>query len=95
MREFGFKLSVISAPLRVDSWLLSAVFRSGIPATDVAQTLRFSRFIALPPTPLGFKALFAQIRALLRVWHTGVLQTSVFLEWIGPWALRVQKYAVL
>ena len=49
-----------------------------------AQTLRFSGFYACPPAPLAFKAFLAQNRALLRVWRTCVLQTSVFIEWIGP-----------
>ena len=63
----GCKLSVISAPLREVSLALPAVLVSGPPGTHVAQTLRFSRFIALPPRPLAFKAFLAQNRALLRV----------------------------
>ena len=51
--------------------------------TEFAQTLCFPRFNACPPSPLAFGARFAQNRALLRVWRTGVLQTSVFIEWIG------------
>ena len=95
MREFGFKLSVIAAPLREVPLALPAVSRSGLDGTRFAQTLCFSKFNACPRGPLAFKAFLAQNRALLRVWRTGVLQTSVFIEWIGPRAPRVQKSAVL
>ena len=69
LREFGVKLSVIAAPLREVSWLRSAVSASGIDGMHVAQTLRFSRFIAGPRPPLAFKAFLVQNRALLRVWR--------------------------
>ena len=65
-------------------WPLSAVLCSGKAGFDFAQTLRFSGFHACPPSPAEFKAFLARIRALLRVWRTCVLQTSVFIEWIGP-----------
>ena len=84
LREFGAKLSVIAAPLREVPWPLCAVWVRGRPGIDFAQTLRFSGFHACPRPPLAFKAFLAQNRALLRVWRTGVLQTSVFIEWIGP-----------
>ena len=49
LREFGVQTTVIAAPLR---WvgLLPAVLGPGPVGTHVAQTLRFSRFIA-PPLP--------------------------------------------
>ena len=84
LREFGVKLSVIAAPLREVPWPLPAVLVRGWAGTHFAQTLRFSVFHACPPAPLEFKAFLAQNRALLRVWRTCVLQTSVFIEWIGP-----------
>ena len=84
LREFGVKLSVIAAPLREVPWPLPAVLVRGFPGTHFAQTLCFSRFYAGPPAPLAFKAFLAQNRALLRVWRTCVLLTSVFIEWIGP-----------
>ena len=65
-------------------WLLSAVSRSGTAGIDFAQTLRFSGFYACPRSPRAFGTHFAQNRALLRVWRTCVLVTSVFIEWIGP-----------
>ena len=45
LREFGVQTTVIAAPLR---WvgLVPAVLGPGDPGTHVAQTLRFSRFIA-------------------------------------------------
>ena len=83
LREFGSKLSVIAAPLCEVSWLRSAVSPLGQTGPHVAKTLRFSRFIALPPAPLAIKAFLTLNRVLLRVWRTGVLQTSFFLKWIG------------
>ena len=65
-------------------WLLSAVLVSGDAGADVAQTLRFSVFHACPPARAAFKAFLVQDRALLRVWRTCVLLTSVFIAWIGP-----------
>ena len=76
-------------------WPLSAVLVSGPPGFYFAQTLRFSGFHACPRAALEFKGFLAQNRALLRVWRTGVLLTSVFLEWIGPRTPRAQKFAVL
>ena len=94
LREFGVQTTVIAAPLR---WvgLLPAVLGPGDPGTHVAQALRFSRFIAVPPTPLEFKAFWAQNRALAAVWRTCVLLTTVFIDWIGPWRSRAQKSALL
>ena len=79
-----FKLSVIAAPLREVPLALPAVSRLGTDGIQFAQTLCFSMFNAGPPGPLAFKAFLAHKRALLRVWRTCVLQTSVFIEWIGP-----------
>ena len=61
LREFGSKLSVIAAPLCEVSWLRSAVSPSGIAGTHVAQTLRFSRFIALPPARSHLKPFSLKI----------------------------------
>ena len=91
LREFGAKLSVIAAPLREVPWPLPAVWLRGLGGTHVAQTLRFSRFNTWPSRQLAFKAFLAQIRALLRVWRTCVLQTSVFIEWIGSWVSLIPK----
>ena len=57
-------------PTAWGSLALPAVFPSGPPGVHVAQTLRFSRFIALPRPAFAFKAFLAQNRALLRVWRT-------------------------
>ena len=65
-------------------WLLSAFLLPGAPGLHFAQTLRFSGFHACPRSRVEFKAFLAHIRALVRVWRTRVLQTSVFIEWIGP-----------
>jgi hypothetical protein len=94
LREFGVQTTVIAAPLR---WvgLLPAVLGPGPVGTHVAQTLRFSRFIAGPPAPLEFKAFWAQNRALAEVWRTCVLLTTVFIDWIGPRRSRAQKSALL
>ena len=56
LREFGFKLSVIAAPLREVPLALPAVSRSGPDGTHVAQTLCFPGFNAGPPPQLAFKA---------------------------------------
>ena len=90
-----FKLSVIAAPLREVPLALPAVSRLGTDGTRFAQTLCFSMFNAGPRTALAFKAFLAQNRVLHRVWRARVLQTSVFIEWIGHRAPRAQKSAVL
>ena len=54
-----------------------AVFVSGEPSVHFAQTLRFSRFIALPHPRFEFKAFWDQNHALAEVWRTCVLLTSV------------------
>ena len=94
LKEFGVQTTVIAAPLR---WvgLLPAVLGPGPAGTHVAQTLRFSRFIACPPSRLAFGAFWAQNRALAAVWRTCVLLTTVFIDWIGPWRSRAQKSALL
>ena len=84
LREFGVKLSVIAAPLREVPWPVPAVLVRGRAGNACAQTLRFSGFHACPPAPLAFNAFLDRNRALRRVWRTCVLQTSVFIEWIGP-----------
>ena len=94
LREFGVQTTVIAAPVRWGG-LLPAVLVPGPVGTHVAQTVRFSRFIAVPPSPLEFKAFWAQNRALAAVWRTCVLLTTVFIDWIGPWRSRVQKSALL
>jgi hypothetical protein len=68
---------------------------SGTPGFCVAQTLRFPRFMACPPSPLAFGALLCKIDALAAVGDVCVLQTTCFLERFGPWRPRVQKSAVL
>ena len=79
-----FQTIVIAAPLREASLAAKRGFVVGTFGFDFAQTLRFSGFHACPPSALAFKAFLGQNRALLRVWRTCVLQTSVFIEWIGP-----------
>ena len=98
MREFGAKLSVIAAPLREVPWPLPAVWLRGLGGIHFAQTLCFSRFNTCPPARFAFKAFLAQNRALLRVWRTCVLLTSVFIEWIGlrvPLVFKVSCFVVL
>ena len=72
-----FRLSVIFAPVLCVG-LLSVVLVSGTPGVHVAQPLHFSRFIALPPSPLEFKAFWGQNRSLAQVRRTCTLQTSAF-----------------
>ena len=86
--------TVIAGPLR---WvgLLPAVLGPGDAGTQVAQTLRFSRFMVCSPGPLEFQAFWAQNHALAEVWRTCLLPTTVFIDWIGPWRPRVQRSALL
>ena len=65
LREFGVQTTVIAAPLR---WvgLLPAVLGPGDPGTHVAQTLRFSRFIAVPPPRSSLKHFGLKIVLSLR-----------------------------
>ena len=96
LREFGFKLSVIAAPLCEATLGRAARECSrGRPAIFSPRRYVFSMFIACPPAPLAFKAFWAQNQALLRVWRIGVLKSSVFIDWIGPRAHLPQKSAVL
>ena len=94
LSEFDVQTIIIAAPLR---WvgLLPADWGLGVAGTHVARTLRFSRFIAAPPTRHAFGAFWAQNIALAEVWRTCVLLTTVFIDWIGPWRPRVQKSALL
>ena len=94
LREFGVQTTVIAAPVRWGG-LLPAVLVPGPAGTHVAQTLRFSRFIAAPPSQFEFKAFWAQDRALVRVSCTCVLLTTVLIDWISPWRTRPQESALL
>ena len=84
LREFGLQTIRYLCPCVRCSLAVPAVLVSGTPGVHVAQTLRFSRFIACPPAPLESKAFLAQNRALAAVWRTCVLLTTVFIDWIGP-----------
>ena len=90
MREFGFQLP-LSLPLCVGGGCFLRFWCRDLPGTQVAQTLCFPGFNTCPPTGLAFKAFLVQNRALAAVWRTGVLQTTCFLERIGPWAPSTPK----
>ena len=86
LREFGLKTIRYLCPCVRCS--LAAVLVSGPPSVHVAQTLRFSRFVACPRGPFAFKAIWVQNHALAVVWRTCVLLTSFFIDWIGLGALE-------
>ena len=93
-REFGLQTIRHLCPCVRCSLAFLVVFRPGDDGVHVAQTLRFSRLIACLPTLLGLTHFGFQNRCLARVQRTGVLQTSVFCDLIGPCRPRVQKSAV-
>ena len=64
LREFGLQPIRHLCPCVRCSLAVPTVLVSGEPGVHFAQTLRFSRFIALPPRPLEFKAFWAQNHAL-------------------------------
>ena len=67
LREFGVQTIRHRCPRVRGVGLPSAVLVSGQPVIHVVQTLRFLRFIALPPTRFEFEAIWAQYRALAEV----------------------------
>ena len=95
LTEFSFQSVRHHCPCLRCSLALPAVLQSGPTGIHVAQTLRFSQFIALPPWPFAFKAFSVLNRALATVWRPCALQTTCFRYWIGPRRPRVQKSAVL
>ena len=95
LREFGLQTIRHLCPCVRCSLARAAVFQSGTVGFHVAQTPRFSRFMACPPGPLAFGAFLCKIDALAAVGDACVLQTTCFLDWIGPWRPRVQKSAGL
>ena len=76
-----FPTAVIAAPVRWGG-VLPAVLVPG----QVAQTLCFPVFNTCPPARFAFKAFLVQNRALEAVWRTRALQSTGFVDSIGPWA---------
>ena len=67
LREFGLQTIRHLCPCVRCSLALPAVLLSGQPGFHVAQTPRFPRFMALPPTRFAFGALLCKIDALAAV----------------------------
>ena len=84
LREFGLQTIRHLCPCVRCSLALPAVFRQGPPGFHVAQTLRFPRFIACPPARFAFGAFLCKIDAPTAVGDACMLQTTCFLDWIGP-----------
>ena len=92
LKDFGVQTTVIAAPLR---WvgLLPAVLGPGDPGTQVAQTLRFSRFIVCPPSRSTLKCFGLKI--VLSLWFSvhvfswpRFLSTGSALGALGPKSLQ-------
>ena len=84
-----------SLPLRAVFPGASCGFPLGTSRCSRRSNVAFLEVYIVTPRPFRLKKFFAQNRFLARERRTCALQTTFFLDCIGPWRPRAQKSAVL